>query len=378
MTTKLLLVSGIFLTVFNVPISEGVWIHHGQEFVEDFGSGNSDDVGGSGSGNLEGASGSGNPDSVATRQDDEFFDDYATGSGNPDDLDGTGSGNPDVPATTTAKTTKATTTKASTTGSSKRLKFPYKKSPVAGYKYTTVFGIHVFVNSTVVNDAKFQHTCSVIAAWMDNDQDGCVDIPAIVPKLTSIKASHVIKSRFTNNYRKAFEKFGYNFKASQDLIEVNPQCSGTKGTINCNDATLEEVFHVVTQGWELAYPKVFGNSPTKHSALTRLLDVARGGRFIKTPTKYPAKAFYTYTDQTCRYDCQAMEYLWFGMAGYLNMTKGQSDKKKEYRYINREAIKKGDPNMVKFLTNPKFMMPTVAPTGVYNGKTKCPNGVNIF
>merc|ERR1719466_291007 len=59
--------------------------------------------------------------------------------------------------TTTAKTTKATktttakvtTTKATTisTGSGKKVKFPYLTSPVAGYKYTKVFGIHVFVNS---------------------------------------------------------------------------------------------------------------------------------------------------------------------------------------------------------------------------------------
>merc|ERR1719369_2586115 len=135
MATKLLLVYGIFLVLFNVPTADGVWIHHGDKFVQDFGSGNSDDVGDSGSGNLEGASGSGNLNSVANREDDEFFDDYATGSGNPDNVSGNGSGNPGELVTTTTKTTKATTTTATSTSSGKRLKFPYKKSPVAGYKY---------------------------------------------------------------------------------------------------------------------------------------------------------------------------------------------------------------------------------------------------
>ena len=75
--------------------------------------------------------------------------------------------------TTKATTTKATTTKATTTTTSstgKRIKFAYKKSPISGFKYTTVFGLHVFANKTKVSDAKFQHACGVMAAFLDNDQ----------------------------------------------------------------------------------------------------------------------------------------------------------------------------------------------------------------
>ena len=95
-------------------------------------------------------------------QDDDYVDGY---DGNDDD----------DASTTTAKTTKSTTVssttiKATTTAvSGKKVKFPYKISPVTGYKYTTVFGVHLFANSSL-SDAKFQHTCGVLAAFLDNDQ----------------------------------------------------------------------------------------------------------------------------------------------------------------------------------------------------------------
>merc|ERR1719312_1118564 len=43
-------------------------------------------------------------------------------------------------------------------------------------KYTTVFGASVFAVSSVT-DAQFQHVASVLAEWLDNDEDGCVDNP---------------------------------------------------------------------------------------------------------------------------------------------------------------------------------------------------------
>ena len=33
-------------------------------------------------------------------------------------------------------------------------------------------------------------------------------------------------------------------------------------------------------------------------------------------SKYPKKAWFTYADATCGYNCQAVEYLWWGYAAY--------------------------------------------------------------
>ena len=32
----------------------------------------------------------------------------------------------------------------------------------------------------VVQDAEFQHGASVLAEWLDNDEDGCVDTPEVM------------------------------------------------------------------------------------------------------------------------------------------------------------------------------------------------------
>ena len=54
----------------------------------------------------------------------------------------------------------------------------------------------------------------------------------------------------------------------------------------------------------MAWPKVFGMEPTANSKLTQAMDVARGGKFLSAPNKYPSKAWYTYNDKSCGYSCQ--------------------------------------------------------------------------
>merc|ERR1712210_346094 len=92
---------------------------------------------------------------------------------------GSGSATTKAPTVTTKKPT--VTTKATTTSkpSGKTVVFPKLTSPIAGYKYTKVFGVSVFAH-TSVSDAKFQHVASIMAEWLDNDEDGCVDTPVIL------------------------------------------------------------------------------------------------------------------------------------------------------------------------------------------------------
>ena len=52
---------------------------------------------------------------------------------------------------------------------------------------------------------------------------------------------------------------------------------------------------MVSEGYAMAYAKDFGLGFDKTtSTLTNLLDVARGGKFLTVPKKYPAKAWYKY------------------------------------------------------------------------------------
>lgn len=105
----------------------------------------------------------------------------------------------------------------------------------------------------------------------------------------------------------------------QDLYatETNPnRPSGLKGT-NAEgfDASLEEVLHVVTTGYAAAWPEVFGT--TSGSQLANAMDKARGGQFDSIPSSYPSSAWYTYNDETCTYDCQCTEYIYWALTSIL-------------------------------------------------------------
>merc|ERR1711997_215968 len=90
------------------------------------------------------------------------------------------------PTTTVGNVTTAGNTTASNVTETK-VTWTMKTSPVSSLpKYTTVFGVPVFAASSIT-DAKFQHAASVLAEWLDNDEDGCVDNPTV---LTALLAKH--------------------------------------------------------------------------------------------------------------------------------------------------------------------------------------------
>ena len=114
-------------------------------------------------------------------------------------------------------------------------------------------------------------------------------------------------------FMEAAEAAGHN--VWQDLygFETNPDFTGEDGEEF--DAALEEVLHLVTQGYIAKFPNDFGTEPG--SALTNAMDKARGGQFKAPPAKYPANAWYTYNDETCTYDCMAVEYFYWVLTSML-------------------------------------------------------------
>jgi hypothetical protein len=181
-----------------------------------------------------------------------------------------------------------------------KLVFPKLKSPIKGYKYTKVFGVPVFVNASA---AKFQHVASVLADWIDNNEDGCADTPAILKTLLPENGTPfgVVVTHDGNT----LDILNYEFKAPLKASEVIPECSGLLQTAGCFDSTQEEVFHVVScRGYSGAFKSQLGigtddqaNKPSSiKSGLAKLLDAARGGiarsptiPSYPTPTGYPSK-----------------------------------------------------------------------------------------
>ena len=126
--------------------------------------------------------------------------------------------------------------------------------------------------------------------------------------------------------------------------ELLPSCSGPAATSSCADATLEEVWHVVTGvGYVKAFPSTFAIESTSNSKLTQAMDVARGGKFTSIPSSYPSTAWYTYDDSTCDYQCQAIEYIYWGVCSWVGALVGRGDEiKKEWKFETRAKLEAGD------------------------------------
>ena len=213
------------------------------------------------------------------------YDDYDYPGGDP------GSGDYGSVTTAAPATTKkpSVTTKAPTTSSSKTVVFPKLKSPIAGYKFTKVFGVAVFVHNSV-SDAKLQHAASIMAEWLDNNEDGCVDTPVILKHLLrKDKPAFAVvrKNKSPDNWAVPFNNKKFECSAPQKEFETRPECTGVKGTNDCVDATLEEVWHIIQgQGYAPAFKKYFWmgdpglDMATKfknvNSTLATLTDAARG------------------------------------------------------------------------------------------------------
>ena len=131
------------------------------------------------------------------------------------------------------------------------------------------------------------------------------------------------------------------------------------------DASLEEVFHVITHsGYASAYPEIFGESVG--TTVSDAMDIARGGQFTSIPNPYPAEAWYTYDDQTCDYGCMATEYIYWAMSSMLGAQSNRLDEiQQEWKLNTREKVEQQDHAIFQILTDPQYGFPTVLPDGTY-------------
>jgi hypothetical protein len=211
-------------------------------------------------------------------------------------------------------------------------------------KQVEVLGIHVLATADS-SDEIVLHVANILAEYLDNDEDGVPDNQKVMDALIRGKAV----------YRHS------------DDDEVHPN-GAAKGLF---DASLEEVLHLITdQGYGVAYPEVFGRVPG--TEISNLLDKARGGRLMKVPEQYPDDAWFTYDDETCDYDCQNSEYIYWVLTSILGAQDypGRLEQiQREWRLNTKEKVKQGDPVAYALFTDPKYKFPTVLPDGKYKAKT---------
>ena len=111
----------------------------------------------------------------------------------------------------------------------------------------------------------------------------------------------------------------------------------------------------------------------------------RGAKLKVTPKKksdYSAEAWYTYTDQSCKYGCQAGEYLWWGYAAYSGIGNGIAEgKANEFALLRKEDFVELDVELAKMFQDSEnkistYRLPTKPVNGIYTGCKKCNGGIN--
>jgi hypothetical protein len=242
-------------------------------------------------------------------------------------------------------------------------------------KYVEVFGVHVVATEST-EDAKVLHAATILAEWLDNDEDGVPDDAAAHRVLVEEGAFLVMPATERDMERlhrsidfERLEEAG--FRIGQDLyadetFPAGPPHVKRRGRF---DAAIEEVLHLVSNGWVEAHPEDLGYRPG--SRLTDAMDKARGGRFRRIPRDYPEEAWYHYDDRSCDYECMAAEYLYWALTTHLG---GQDypgrvgEISDEWECSTPASLRERDPAVVELLTDPKLPLPKVLPDGVYSPK----------
>ncbi len=236
-------------------------------------------------------------------------------------------------------------------------------------KEKTVFGIKLYATEGV-SDEKLQHAANVMAEYLDNDEDGEADNPAVVAKMVENGASMVIFTdphESEHNMRKldAFMKTVKNPDALQDLYDSEIHINFTANGVF--DATYEEVLHLITHvGYAKVYPEVFGEYPG--TTVANAMDKARGGQFIKIPEQYPSSAWYSYYDETADYSTMVTEYVYWSLTSILGAQEfdGRLEEiQDEWKLNTKEKVMTVDAPIYTLLTDETYRLPTILPDGNY-------------
>ena len=233
-------------------------------------------------------------------------------------------------------------------------------------KYVNVLDCFEVYAEENISDDKVLHAAAVAAELLDNNEDGIVDDQLLKEELANRKALIPI---LRNEWSDAADDFFDNYNgdgASAVLFnfEIDPNNTGHWG----DDATVEEVIHVINDiGHVSIYPDWFNLNPNS-SYMSDAMDIARGGQFINHPDEYPEEAWYHYDDWTCDYQCMAIEYLYWCIVtdmGILDDIQTCNGIANEWEPCTPELFEETDVLMYALVNNSDLKLPQNAPDGNY-------------
>ena len=234
-------------------------------------------------------------------------------------------------------------------------------------KQVDVFGLKIYATKGI-SDSDTLHAAYVQAEYLDNDEDGLVDDPLLVEKLLEKKANIVIFKTEAHANRKIDKLDDLSEELNFNITELYGNETFPKGSSKRGfDSSLEEILHSITHyGYSEVYPEALAIN--QDSILTNAMDIARGGRFKNVPRRYPKEAWYTYNDRTCDYECQAVEYFYWGLTSYLgaqNYPGRFHEIKDEWTLNTPEKFQEKDKELLRILTNREYLLPSKIPNGKY-------------
>jgi hypothetical protein len=252
-------------------------------------------------------------------------------------------------------------------------------------KRVDVFGVPFHATASAP-DEKLLHAASVLAQYLDNDADGSPDNASLIAALVENDA-RLFMAVDRDELDEVFDRIEAAHPGTMGKTAwwLNPdgitvpdsvwQDLQSEETVLLEDrgeefdGALEEVLHLISHvGLANAHPEAFAEAPG--SRLADAMDTVRGGRFEEVPERYPDDALYSYYDETCVYQCQAAEYLYWALTSLLG---GQAAAERleeigeEWRLNTPEKLASGNPEVYALLTDPAYSLPTVLPDGRYEG-----------
>ncbi len=235
-------------------------------------------------------------------------------------------------------------------------------------RFVEVLGVLQFYAEPGVSDAQLLHAASIGAELLDNNEDGLIDDVELGEQLANVNATMPLFLAENSPAEQAMmDNFDDTFCVHAVLYsdEIAPDSPLDWFA----EASLEEILHTINGcGHTELYPSMFALWPAGASQLAQAMDLARGGQFLGIPGSYPDEAWFHYTDVTCDYECQAIEYLYWALAtnmGVLNSPEICDAIAEEWELCSPELLASVDLMMYSIITNPLNKLPQQAPDGVY-------------
>jgi hypothetical protein len=224
-----------------------------------------------------------------------------------------------------------------------------------------VFGISVYAVSGV-EEARLVHAATILAQYLDNDENGIVDNAEVVATLIDEK-SFLAMWKNEDDLEDFQEPAGTVY---QDLGSDETNIAWHQDHTGDFDASLEEVLHLITfVGYAQTYPDVFAEEIGSTIAIA--MDVARGGQYLLPPEQYPENSWYHYDDESCEYQCMVTEYFYWGLTSILGAQENRlASIEGEWELNTSAKVESEDPDLFNLLTDSKYHLPTILPDGTYN------------